>query len=557
MTFTLRPYQIETVDAVHRHICEKDTNPCVVLPTGSGKSIVMAAVIQKWYAQSPWVRGCVLAHRKELVTQNAEKLRTACSMGGLMTVESSAISGGIGNEYVTPGEIGIFSAGLGKRDYESPILFASIDSIFKRSGDFAPFNFLFVDEAHRIPPSGDGKYRTFIEGCRRFNKQLRVVGFTATPYRMGCGDICHKDHILNEVCYDAKVTDLISQGFLCDLKSKVGTVQPKLENVKRNHGGDYITKSLSDAANRHDIVAPAIAEAVRFIKADERKSVIFFCVDIKHCQRVSEELRKHGINAPFITSKTPRYERDRLICDFRDRRINAVCNVNVLTEGFDAPHIDCIVLLRPTLSAGLYSQMVGRGLRLFHSKAFCRVLDYGGCIDEHGPIDLLGGEPTVSCICGNCRESFSRAILRCPECGWVIPKIEVERIERKEAERRMHGREASAKSILSGTPEIRKVDAVFVRRHKKSGSPDSLCVQYRCGLSMYREWICLDHEGFAGQRGMAWWSQRGLMQQQSTVSGALENLFLTQQLLEWTKTITVIKRGKFWEIINYNQEAKE
>lgn len=526
----LRPYQIECVDALHAHVCGKTTNPCAVLPTGAGKSVVMAAVIRKWHEQAPWVRGCVLAHRKELVQQNAEKLRAVYPDGG----------------------VGIFSAGLGQKDYDAPILFASIDSIYNKAGEFQPFDFLFVDEAHRIPPAGEGKYRTFIQGCKQFNPLLRVIGWTATPFRMGCGPICHADHILQEVCYEARITDLINDGFLSRLRSKVGVAQPNLSSVKRNSGGDYITKSLAGATNREDVITAAVSEAVRIIRAEGRSSVVFFCVDVEHCKRVSAELSRHDIYAPYLTGKTSTHERDRIVSDFKSRRLHAVCCVNVLTEGFDAPHVDCIVLLRPTLSAGLFSQMVGRGLRLSPGKSFCLVLDFAGCIDEHGPIDLLGlGQAVVMATCAECRESFSRAVRICPSCGWEIPKQEIDRLESSERERRMHGEKASSRSILSNEPETHCVDTVFVSRHVKPGSPDSVRVQYRCGMSVFREWICLDHPGFAGHKAKKWWRER-FGQDGVTVNEALADMFVSQKLLEWTKTITVLRNGKHFEVIGYN-----
>lgn len=532
----LRPYQQEAINYVHDFVCSKNGNPCIVLPTGSGKSVTMAGLIEKWRNQSPWVRGCVLAHRKELVDQNASKLK--------------AISGAR--------DIGIFSAGLGKRDYNSPITFASIDSIYNKSGEFQPFDFLFIDEAHRIPPSGEGKYRTFISGCKAFNEKLRVIGWTATPFRMGCGPICHSNHVLNEVCYEAKITDLIAQGYLCNLRSKVGQSVPDLSEVKRNSGGDYITNSLAEATNRNDIVQSAIAEAVRIMTAEKRRAAVFFCVDIAHCERVSQELRKYGIYAPYITGKTPQHERDRLIRDFRNGHIRAVCNVNVLTEGFDAPHIDTIVLLRPTLSPGLFSQMVGRGLRIHSTKSYCLVLDFANCIDEHGPIDLLGsGDRVVMATCQNCRESFSKAVKMCPACGWEIPKQEIDRLDSVEKERRMHGTKISGKSILSNEPETYKVDAVYIARHCKPGSPDSVRVQYRCGLSIFREWLCLDAEGYAGQKAQAWWRKRFGTRECVSVNDALtKDMFVSQNILEWTKTITVKRNGKYFEVIDYNQPAQ-
>jgi DNA repair protein RadD len=526
----LRPYQIEAIEALHTHICTKETNPCIVLPTGSGKSVVMAAVIEKWKKESPNVRGCILAHRKELVEQNARQLRN------------------IGTE------VGVFSAGLGKRDYEAPVLFASIDSIYKKAGEFQPFDFIFVDESHRIPPSGEGKYRTFIKGCKRFNPNLRVIGWTATAFRMGCGPICHKDHILNEMCYEAKITNLINDGYLCNLRSKVGTVIPDLQNVQHNSRGDYITNSLAKATNKKSIISGAIAEAVRIIASEKRRAAIFFCVDIEHCEKVSHELQKHNIYAPFVTGKTKQHERDRLIRDFRNGTIRAICNVNVLTEGFDAPHIDCIVLLRPTLSAGLFSQMVGRGLRLFPGKNHCLVLDFGGCIDEHGPIDLLGeNQRVVMATCQSCRESFSRAIRICPACGTELTRKEVDRLEQVERERRMHGTKASGKNILSIEPETFAVNTVYVERHIKPASPDSLRIKYRCGLSVFREWVCLDHPGEAGQIAQTWWKQRFQNKNKITVNDALQNMFASQTILDYTKTITVIRKGKYFQIIGYNK----
>lgn len=533
----LRPYQQEAIDAVHQYVCTQQGNPCVVLPTGSGKSVTMAGLIQKWKQDAPWVRGCILAHRKELVEQNHEKLITASQLSG----------------------IGVFSAGLGKRDFDSAILFASIDSVYKKAGEFTPFDFIFVDEAHRIPPSGEGKYRTFIAGCKKFNPNLRIVGWTATPFRMACGPICHKDHILNEICYESRLTDLIDQGYLCRLRSKVGQCQPDLSEVSRNSGGDYITNSLSLATNRKDIVDTAVRETAAIINSESRKHIVFFCVDIEHCKSVSEALRRYGIYAPYLTGKTSQSDRDRLIKDFREGNIQAVCNVNVLTEGFDAPHIDCIVLLRPTLSPGLYSQMVGRGLRPHPSKSDCLVLDFGSLIDEHGPIDLVGtGLQTAMATCFDCRESFSRATRVCPSCGWEIPKVEIERLEQKERERRMHSEKASNKSILSNEPMILPVDSVYLSRYVKPGSPDSLSVKYRSGLSVYREWVCLDHPGEIGNKAQRWWAERfGRPKGRVSVKDALENLLATSELLSYTRTITVQKNGKWWQVVAYNEGQEQ
>ncbi len=545
----LRPYQNETVAAVHDYICTQPGNPCVVLPTGSGKSVVMAAQIHMWKQESPWVRGVILAHRQELVEQNAAKLQIAFDTAGIRE------------------KIGIFSAGLKQKDYDASITFASIDSIFRNSGMFTPFDFIFVDEAQHIPPAGEGKYRTFIEGCQKFNPKLKVVGWTATPFRMGCGAICHKDHILNEICFEAKITDLIDQGYLCKLRSKVKEPDYDLNEVRRNFNGDYINKSLNEVAGTDKIIKAAVKEAVAILNREKRRSIIFFCISLEHCRKVSAALNRNGIYAPTVTSKTDHITRSRNLSGLRDGQIRAICNVGVLTEGFDAPCIDAIVLLRSTLSAGLFAQMVGRGLRPNANKKDCLVLDFAGCIDEHGPIDLvgIGNQFVAMATCSECRESFSRAIRRCPVCGWEIPKIEIERMESVEKKRRLHGDKASKKSILSSEPETFKVNSIKVNRHIKPDNPDSIRVQFRCGLSTFRFWCCLDHPDPAGAISQRWFQKfagehrlsSSIHKHKVTVNEALQDLFLTQKLFESIKTITVRRKGKFNEIVGWNQEVMD
>jgi DNA repair protein RadD len=473
----------------------------------------------------------VVAHRKELVKQNYDELV------GLWPA----------------GDIGVYSAGLNRKDEEHSILFASIDSIYDKWGRFPPWDMVIVDEAHRIPASGEGKYRQFIDGCKVTSKNLRVAGFTATPFRLGCGPICHKDHILNEVCYEANVADLIAQGYLCRLRSKVGDVQPNLADVKRNHGGDYITASLAEVMDQNDVVAKAIRSAMLHVVSEGRKSIVFFCVDVEHCRKVSTELRKYGIDAPVVTAKTPPAERDRIAEGFKAGRYRAICNVNVYTEGFNAKRVDCIVILRPTLSKGLFVQMVGRGLRPHESKTDCLVLDYAHCIEEHGPIDCIDAGEVKLATCKDCGDVFSRAIRKCPHCGWEIPKEQIEREEAEEREKKMHAAEASRRAILGSEPETLAVSSVMVHRHRKPERPDSIRVNYRCGVSQYTEWICLDHGDFAERKARRWWAERfkGDDYLTITVDQALGNLFLADEIKAVTKSIVVIRRGKHAEIVGY------
>jgi DNA repair protein RadD len=525
---TPRPYQSEAHTSLDEHLRTKQTNPCVVIPTGGGKSFQMAYAIQNWKALCPTFRVCVLAHRKELVEQNSQEMN------------------GIAPEF----DIGIYSAGLNRKDKNASVIFASIDSIWNKADQFMQFDCLIVDEAHRIPAKGEGKYRSFINACRRINPNLVVIGFTATPFRMGCGPICHKSHILQEICYEANVGDLIRDGYLCKLRSKVGEVQPDLSNVDRNARGDYKTASLATAVDKGDIVSAAVRSAVGHIVKENRKSVVWFCVDIDHCHRVQAELAKYGVDAPVVTSKTPAAERDRIARSFKLGVYSHIINVNVYTEGFNSRNVDCIVILRPTLSKGLFIQMCGRGLRTHPDKIDCLILDYASCIAEHGPIDCpdTGFVRVIECL--ECGDVFSRAVGTCPNCGWVIPKREVERHEAEQREKRMHEAEASKLNILSQEPEVMPVDGVSVHRHVKAGKPDSIRVQYRSGLQTFSEWVCPDHEGPISERARNWWFAR-FRTRTVTVNSALEDLFLADAISNLTESITVRRNGKFFEIVSH------
>jgi DNA repair protein RadD len=216
-------------------------------------------------------------------------------------------------------------------------------------------------------------------------------------------------------------------------------------------------------------------------------------------------------------------------------------------------------MLRPTLSKGLYAQMVGRGLRTHPDKTDCMVLDYAHCIDEHGPIDCLEAGEVKLAECQSCGDVFSRAIRVCPHCGWEIPKQELEAAEAEEREKRLHEAEASNRSILGSLPETLEVSDVTVHRHRKPGAQDSIRVQYRCGLTTFREWICLDHDGFAQRKARRWWWARfGKAEAETvTVDSALADMLLDHRIKSVTAAITVVRRDKFSEIIDYKLRTKD
>jgi DNA repair protein RadD len=199
----LRPYQREAVDAVYDYLRMRDDNPCVVIPTAGGKTPVLATIcrdaVRLWNG-----RVLILAHVKELLEQAAEKLHA-----------------------VAPDlPVGIYSAGLKRRDLGYAITIAGIQSVYERACDVGRVDLVIVDEAHLIPPDGEGMYRTLLADLRVINPRMRVIGLTATPFRMKSGAICGPDNILNEVCYEVGVRELIVQRYLCSLRTKSGAHHP-------------------------------------------------------------------------------------------------------------------------------------------------------------------------------------------------------------------------------------------------------------------------------------------------------------------------------------------
>jgi DNA repair protein RadD len=507
-----------------------NSNPVVVIPTAGGKSLIMAEVMGQWKTEYAPFRVLQLCHRAELIRQNAEELS---------------------NQFPWI-NYGIYSASLNRKDEDEDIIFAGIDSIFKKAGYFKPWDAIIVDECHRISPRANTKFNKFIKECKEINPKLIVMGVSATPFRMA-GPVCHKDHILNEIIYEANVADLIDAGYICKVRTKPRhTGEPDLTNVKKARG-DYVINQLAAVTDIPSVVKDAVGDFVKVCNEEKRNSIIVFAINVEHAKHVSQELRKFGIDAPVITGKTSKKERARILKAFDDGHYRYLINIACFTEGLNIKRIDAVIVLRPTDSRGLWIQIVGRGFRLHPSKEDFLVLDYGGNLQRHPPIDLLEAGEVKLYECKHCEDVFSRAVGICPNCQTPIPKIEVEKMEAMEREIKLHEAQASNRSILSSEPETYDVNSVTVNRHVKLDKPDSIRVSYRCGISTFCEWIALDHDGFASRKARGWWAQRfGAEEAQNiTVDSALEDMFLGNRINDITKEITVRRKGKYTEVIDH------
>ena len=499
--YTLRPYQSEAVEAVYRHLREKDTNPCVVIPTAGGKSLCIAQVakdaVTKWGG-----RVMILAHVKELVEQNAAKLKSICPE--------------------LP--VGVYSAGLDSRDTKEPVVVAGIQSVANKADAFKPFDLVLVDECHLIPPDGEGRYRTFIEAERRLNPRVRLVGWTATPYRTQGGLICRPENLLNEVCYEVGVKELINRGYISRITARAGKVKADTDAL-HVRAGEFVAEDVERVMGEDRLVSSACREIVELTK--DRKACLIFCASVAHCRKVAEQIsRLSGEECAVVTGETPADEREETIRRLRGEAVKAdlfadkpplryCCNVSVLTTGTDIPRLDTIALLRPTNSPGLLVQMVGRGFRLSPEtgKHECVVLDYGRNIERHGPIDMIrvgeqghGNGERLAKECPKCRTLVNLSVMLCPECGHEWP--------RKEPERASHEATAAKAAILSGEVTVETFPVthtsyqVWEKRGALPSAPKTVRVTYDVDyLTHYSEWLCPEHTGYARRKFEKWWRE--------------------------------------------------
>lgn len=527
---SLRWYQEKAVDAAWDYIRTKPGNPCIELPTGAGKSIVIAKLIEDALAWG--ARVLLVAHRKELLEQTADKIHALAPEA----------------------DVGVYSAGLKRRDRRNACILAGIQSVYNKAEKLGRFDLILIDEAHLIPIDGEGMFRQLIGDAQVVNPNVRVIGLTATPYRLKEGLVCGPDNVLNEICVKVGVKQLIQEGFLCKLISKHTTAEVDVEGVG-TRGGEFIASELAKHAAEDEVKIVAACREIIETAAD-RHSILIFCTGREHAAKVAEALRNlTGDQVGYVDGETASGERAETLEAFRAMRLRWLVNIDVLTTGFDATCVDCVALMRPTLSPGLYYQMVGRGLRLDPSKSNCLVLDFGRNVERHGPIDRIEVKPKerasssgerepITKICPKCAEVTFASCRVCPDCGFVFPEpVEVK-----------HETQASSAPVVSEPKVTRyKVDLVSYYVHTKRDNPDgprSMRVEYRVGYAKsFSEWICVEHSGFARDKAAKWWAERSLDECPANAEVAVR--YGDAGYLSEPAAIVVDEGGKFPEILSY------
>lgn len=528
----LRWYQDGGVNSVFEYFIRdgKKGNPVVAMPTGTGKSLTIAELIRRILYYWPTQRLMMLTHVKELIEQNAEELIKLWPTAPL----------------------GIYSAGLKQKDIILPIVFGGVQSVSKNVEAFGHRDLLLIDEAHLLSPKEDTAYQETIKKLKEINPFLKVVGFTATPFRLKQGMLTDGG-IFTDICYDVtnyeSFNRLIGEGFLSPLIPKKTLVEIDVSKVGVL-GGEYNGKQLDEASD-DKILFAAVKETVEY--GADRKSWLCFASSIDKTERVAAMFQSFGIAAAAIHSKLSDEENRKRYSDFKNGYLRCLVNKDKATTGFNHPPIDLICMLRPTLSPGLWVQMLGRGTRPCSEtgKENCLVLDFAGNTRRLGPINDpripnrpgrgTGDMPVRICDCG----AYNHAAARfCCNCGAEF--LFQTKIFETASEHEL---------LRSNAPQIEYFDVqnVFYKEHKKlngSGvqvSPPTLKVSYICGLRMFNEYICLEHSGMAGKMARDWWRQRHAEEPPQTIYQALQR---TQQL-KVPRQIRVWVNKQFPEVTGY------
>jgi DNA repair protein RadD len=544
----LRDYQEDAVRALWRYFEEMHGNPLVLAPTGTGKSLIIAAFVMMVIRAFRQTRVIAATHVETLISQNFAKL---------LRMWPTAPAG-------------IFSAGLNRREMKQ-VTFAGIQSVYDKSLAFGYVDFLIIDEAHLLSPNDEAMYQTFIKGLLRANPKLKIIGLTATGWRLGMGSLLD-GNIFTDIAIDMTTREawnwFVDVGYLSPLSSKRTSFHLSAEGVPIK--GDYVLSALQDVVDKESLTRQAIEEMLHWGATRERWLV--FATGVEHCEHVSDLLNTYGIDSVAIHSKT-KQAKDRLDA-FKAGKVRAAVSMNKLTTGIDVPEIDLIGVLRHTTSSSLWVQMLGRGTRPVYADGYdlstvqgrlaaisagpkpmgALVLDFARNTERLGPVNdpvipdpkkkgKRAGVAPVR-VCPACAEYVHASKTVCPKCGYEFGTVL--KIEGEASTRDVMARDAANEPVV----ELLDVDRVTWTYHKraKSKKPPVLRVSHyeKNGIRKFDEWLCLEHpRGGAKTHAQNWWRERvaptmraeiGVPQ---TVAEAIElmpRLRIPRQMRVWTNT---------------------
>jgi len=545
-----RDYQRDAVKSIFDYYDDGNKgNPIISAATGAGKSHIIAEFVRQVLQAYPNERIVMATHVASLVSQNYQKIITQWK----------------------DAPAGIYSAGLGKRQPWADVVCVSIQSIYKKAHILGRRAFLLVDEAHLLSPKDDGMYMTLINELKKQNPYLKVIGFSATPWReIGGSLINQKNAIFTDIIYDIGLGYLVKRGFLSPLISKNSLIQGDLSKFEKLKG-EFTAEQMKTAMDNYELTKAAIDEVQQLAK--DRKHFMFFCAGIDHSYHVLDELKLRGWDADIITGATPEIERIRLLNKFRNSKTRyALVNNEVLTTGTDLPNADCLVLLRPTKSSSLYIQICGRGARPVYAQGYdletdegriaaiangtkknCLILDYAGNIERFGAVDLIqmphkksnkndDGKPQIppQKTCPNCREPVHIVVREC-QCGHIF----------EFNDKPKHTHAATNAAIMSSEikPERFDITRVIYKSHTGPSGYPCLRVSYYDLFGLIASEFVPFSSPKSGAKGVVikWCKSRGVYDIPQDTNQA----FSIRDKFTLPKALFAKKSGKYMEITDF------
>lgn len=566
-----RPYQQEAVDSLFDYwdrapsTPEKPASPLIVMPTGAGKSPTLGEIV-RILVDVCGTRGAIVTHRAELIIQDAKAVR-------MMYPKA---------------DIGIVSAGLGRAEYGHAITICGIQSVARRPERLGKLDWMLIDEVHLVGVKATGQYRTVIANRRQVNPDMRLIGLTATPSRSDQGYLTEGDDALfTAICCNISVRRLIDEYWLARPITGVASASVNTDGISIvNH--DFAAKEL-ELASDVDKINDAVAADVAGQLQAGRKGAMVFGTSVAHACRLRNALRMAGVSCDVVTGATSRGERDAIYAAFKAQRLQALVSMDVLTTGFDDPHVDVVAIVRATMSSTLFVQMGGRGGRPMYACGMPAhdstveyrreqmalgpkpngfvLLDYGGNLARHGPLDDIrvksksskgDGDAPVK-LCPKCQAMCAASARECLHCGFEFPA----------PTRKANDRPSSlpALSIDMPAPPPKQppvkhdVGRVEWAKHQKYGddtAKPTLRIDYfPPGALVVRkivsEWVCIEHEDvspFAFRQAFKWWANNVGTEMPACVDDAIAVLdagylkpimaVVTQKDKKWDRVIEVI-----------------
>lgn len=523
-----RWYQEEAILAIYNYFANGGKgNPIIALPTASGKSIIPAIFIERVMKQWPSQRFLLMSHVKELISQNAEKL---------LNVWPEA-------------PLGIHSAGLKSRDTAHPIVFGGIQSMIKNANIFGHRDLIFIDECHLVSDNDSSMYLSFIALMKLINPNIRVIGMSATPYRMGMG-LLTQGGLFTDIVYDMTGLDgfnkLLTEGYLAPLIPLRTRIELDVSDVSVQKG-EFVATQLQGAVDKAEVTYKALKELVHAGK--DRKSWLIFAAGIEHAEHIAEQLGAFGVDCAPVHSKRDAEYNNAAIKAFKANELRAIVNYGKLTTGFDHPDIDIIADFRPTLSIPLHVQKYGRGMRIAEGKKNCLCLDFArnvprlGCVNDPVIPKMKKGEAGEMPIkiCESCGCYNHTKVRFCSNCGQEFT-FQVKIVSKAGTD------ELIRSATIEPLPIIETFNVIcahYIKHESKTGKPPTLKATYFTPGLPFTEYVCLEHNGMAGKMARDWWRRRHKDEPPDSIDRAL--LYTSQ--LKCPRFIRVHVNKKYPEIL--------